>query len=144
MSARSIRQIHNKNRGINFWWITMNLIFSKNILEIKISIFWPPKIGQMTEIEKSRKKLLSISSKNFGPSFDQRISVVLILYIGIRRWTLENSNFFLPRPIRLKLSENLSHSIWNHYEWKFWPQAELLKVTQAKFYWKMISGLLRF
>jgi len=42
------------------------------------------------------------------------------LYIGIRKWTLEISNFFLPRPIRLKLSANLSHSIWNHYEWKFW------------------------
>ena len=41
-------------------------------------------------------------------------------WLGIRRWTLEISNFFLPRPIRLKLSANLSHSIWNHYEWKFW------------------------
>ena len=45
---------------------------------------------------------------------------IIAIKLGIRRWTLEISNFFLPRPIRLKLSANLSHRLWNHYEWKFW------------------------
>ena len=34
-------------------------------------------------------------------------------WVGIRRWTLENSNFFHPGPIMLKLSVNLSHGIKN-------------------------------
>ena len=46
-------------------------------------------------------------------------------YIGIRRWTLEIWNFFLPRTIRLKLSANFSHSKRKCYKSKFWLFASI-------------------
>ena len=45
---------------------------------------------------------------------------LFVTYLGIRRWTLKNSNFFLAWPIRLKLSANFIHDNRNCYRWKFW------------------------
>ena len=49
----------------------------------------------------------------------------IVLYIGIRRWRLKISNFFIPRPILMKLSANLSHIMTNCKHKKFWLTSAL-------------------